>query len=115
MVLLKLEGVRALAPMGVQVADDRLDEVSCGAVASHVSSPYLQPPTAKAVGKKREPMKEMGRMMRWRPRKIQCSGERMEGSEQVWGSRACPLEQTREYRRPSRQQDGEKSISQRMR
>jgi hypothetical protein len=39
----------------------------------------------------------------------------MEGSEQVWGSRACPLEQTREYRRPSRQQDGEKSISQRMR
>eukprot|EP00026_Physarum_polycephalum_P016255 Phypoly_transcript_17125.p1 GENE.Phypoly_transcript_17125~~Phypoly_transcript_17125.p1 ORF type:complete len:125 (-),score=3.04 Phypoly_transcript_17125:296-670(-) len=41
MVLLKLEGVRALAPMGVQVADDRLDEVSCGAVASHVSSPYL--------------------------------------------------------------------------
>jgi hypothetical protein len=60
MVLLKLEGVRALAPMGVQVADDRLDEVSCGAVASHVSSPYLQPPTAKAVGKKREPMKEMG-------------------------------------------------------
>jgi hypothetical protein len=44
--------------MGVQVADDRLDEVGCGAVASHVSSPHLQAPTAKAVGKKRrEPMK----------------------------------------------------------
>lgn len=61
MVLLKLEGVRALAPMGVQMADDRLDEVSCGAVAAHVSSPNLQPPPAIAVGKKREPMKKMGR------------------------------------------------------
>lgn len=58
MVLLKLEGVRALAPMGVQMADDRLDEVSCGAVAAHVSSPYLQPPPAIAVGKKKEPMKK---------------------------------------------------------
>lgn len=27
--------------MGVQMADDGLDEVSCGAVASHVSSPDL--------------------------------------------------------------------------
>lgn len=60
MVLWKLKGVGALAPMGVQVADDRFDEVSCGAVASHVSSPYLQPPAAIAVGKKRKPMKEMG-------------------------------------------------------
>lgn len=57
MVLLKLEGVRALAPMGVQMADDRLDEVRGGAVASHVSSPYLQPPPAIAGGKKKEPMK----------------------------------------------------------
>lgn len=57
MVLWKLEVVRALAPMGVQMADDRLDEVRCGAVASHVSSSYLQPPPAIAVGKKREPMK----------------------------------------------------------
>lgn len=32
------------------MADDRLDEVSCGAVASHVSSPDLQPPPAIAVG-----------------------------------------------------------------
>lgn len=42
------------------MADDRLDEVSCGAVASHVSSPNLQPPPAIAVGKKKEPMKETG-------------------------------------------------------
>lgn len=27
--------------MGVQVTDDRLDEVRCGAVAAHVSSPHL--------------------------------------------------------------------------
>lgn len=27
--------------MGVQVADDRLDEVGCGAVAAHVSCPHL--------------------------------------------------------------------------
>lgn len=40
------------------MADDRLDEVGCGAVAAHVSSPHLQPPSAIAVGKKRrEPMK----------------------------------------------------------
>lgn len=52
--------MRALAPMGVQMADDRLDEISCCAVAAHVSSPYLQPPPAIAVGKKREPMKKMG-------------------------------------------------------
>lgn len=40
------------------MADDRLDEVSCGAVAAHVSCPHLQPPRATAVGKKRrEPMK----------------------------------------------------------
>lgn len=44
--------------MGVQVTDDRLDEVGCGAVAAHVSSPHLQPPPATAVGReKREPMK----------------------------------------------------------
>lgn len=44
--------------MGVQVADDRLDEVGCGTVAAHVSSPHLQPPPARAVGRKRrEPMK----------------------------------------------------------
>lgn len=40
MVLVKL-GSKELAPMGVQVADDRFDEVGCGAVAAHVSSPHL--------------------------------------------------------------------------
>lgn len=45
------------------MADDRLDEVRCGTVAAHVSSPHLQPPPATAVGKKRrEPMKQ-GRAM----------------------------------------------------
>ena len=46
------------------MADDRLDEVGCGAVAAHVSSPYLQPPPAITVVKKRrEPMKVRGRAM----------------------------------------------------
>lgn len=41
------------------MADDRLDEVGCGAVAAHVSRPHLQPPPATAEGKKRrEPMKK---------------------------------------------------------
>ena len=60
------------------MADDRLDEVGCGAVAAHVSSPYLQPPPAITVVKKRrEPMKVRGRAMgwKWNPKRVTRPGK----------------------------------------